>query len=550
MTDHRGPDDERPDERAGERSGERPRERPTGGETRGEGIGAGTDLDGRTGERPGERPTGRQSRQGLALGEGLGGRLDVSFGAGGGVDAGGGAVGDTGGGAGVDRGPGPHLLPAFGARHLGAGGASVALHLLVVAIVIWVGMRPLTSDASADDDDARAGRATRAPLTAFAAPPPESREARSRAAADDDDNGRAFVDGAPPDLGIVVDDEASTLDLNGFTFDLRKLTDRAAALFPFVTRRLTFALPATPPRRESHGLVNPFTPRDGDVRGQPLTMTEAELQAVIDKAWSRRERWKPFQPIAALADFYSPNEGQVPSLLRAYAVQNGLQPYVDPGVRDPRLWAQLGLVADHGHFLDFIGRYAAEHPSTKATTELLFLLDTLAQASLDGLVTLRDIDPARHLRWTRRTHPHAFDALVTIRAHYRAVLERRGLTSPDAIVAFYDELRLALLESISRTTPGGYRSSDARFLIGEIYWRQQKRAAAREIWSEMRPDAQDRYAIAAAAILATLRSSEDPSFDGGYDRARINNILDAERGRWVSFSYDRLHQFGYRFDTF
>jgi hypothetical protein len=31
---------------------------------------------------------------------------------------------------------------------------------------------------------------------------------------------------------------------------------------------------------------------------------------------------------------------------------------------------------------------------------------------------------------------------------------------------------------------------------------------------------------------------------------RIDHILDADRGRWISLSYDRLHTFGYRFDTF
>jgi len=34
------------------------------------------------------------------------------------------------------------------------------------------------------------------------------------------------------------------------------------------------------------------------------------------------------------------------------------------------------------------------------------------------------------------------------------------------------------------------------------------------------------------------------------DSARINRVLDAERGRWISFSHDRLKQFGYRFSTF
>ena len=33
-------------------------------------------------------------------------------------------------------------------------------------------------------------------------------------------------------------------------------------------------------------------------------------------------------------------------------------------------------------------------------------------------------------------------------------------------------------------------------------------------------------------------------------RQQIDLILRAEHGRWIVFSLDRLHQFGYRFDTF
>ncbi len=52
------------------------------------------------------------------------------------------------------------------------------------------------------------------------------------------------------------------------------------------------------------------------------------------------------------------------------------------------MWAQLGLAADHVDFIDFVSEYASQHPSSKTTTELLFLVDKLAQASLDALVTL------------------------------------------------------------------------------------------------------------------------------------------------------------------
>jgi hypothetical protein len=56
----------------------------------------------------------------------------------------------------------------------------------------------------------------------------------------------------------------------------------------------------------------------------------------------------------------------------------------------------------------------------------------------------------------------------------------------------------------------------------------------------------DRYADASAAIVDVLRARSGPNVD----HARINRVLDGERGRWISFSHDRLKQFGYRFSTF
>jgi len=150
------------------------------------------------------------------------------------------------------------------------------------------------------------------------------------------------------------------------------------------------------------------------------------------------------------------------------------------------------------------------------------------------------------LRWTHRANPEAFNAIVKIRAHYRDLLERKHLLSPEALKAHYDGVRLALLQSILLTTPRGYRAGDARFLIGSIYWKQGKLASARRIWREIEVDPDDRYAVAAAEIVAAMRAAEER----GIDQHRINRILQYEHGRWVSFSFDRLWKFGYHFDSF
>jgi len=258
-----------------------------------------------------------------------------------------------------------------------------------------------------------------------------------------------------------------------------------------------------------------------------------------------------------LADTHSADAGKLPALLHEYQAQDGLQPYVDASIRDPRMWTELGLAADHVEFIGFISRYAAEHPSTKATTELLFLLDELAQASLDALVTMLDTVPEEHLNWTRSSNPDAYVFVADLRRHYAAELLKKVLTSGERLSAYYDKVRLGILTSIVKTSPRGYRINDARFLIGSIYWRQGSVGAALRAWRPMTIDAGDAYATSIARIL-TIVAAETGGDRGNVDAAQttrlltpqIDAVLRAEHGRWIMFSLDRLHQFGFRFDSF
>jgi len=378
-------------------------------------------------------------------------------------------------------------------------------------------------------------------------------------------------DSAPPGLNALDPrDEAAiaarsgspTVKLPGFAFDAAKIESRAALLFPFVTPGLSLARFALAPRLDPRDTFrDPFAP-PADARPRsggkpPLVLADRAMQALIDRSWSRRDRWTPFQEILRLADAHDANAGRLPALLHEYEAQNGLQPYVDTSIRDPRLWTELGLAADHVEFIGFISRYAAEHPSTRATTELLFLLDKIAQASYDALVTLVDTMPDAQLEWTRQSNGDAFAFIVDVRRHYLNVLRRKGLDSTDALAAFYDRARLDILTGILRTTPGGYRANDARFLVGSIHWREGNVGDALRAWRQMTIDPADEYAASIARIRAAI-AAETGSDRGNVDSSetmrrlaqQINAILRAEHGRWIMFSLDRLHEFGFRFDTF
>jgi len=418
-------------------------------------------------------------------------------------------------------------------RYLSAFGGSFALHAGILALLLWrlaPGGAPVLDDVKPPDTA----------IAAFVVPP-------------EDKNYPGLNPVEPPAAGTIAplapDDRVLSLD--GFTFDAGKIADRALVLFPFISPGLALEHFGVQP----HGVTMYRRPRLGPKEAgdrasvQPLQLSEAELQRLVDRTWSRRERWAAFTPIRDLAWRSDPQAGQLPALLQRYTAQNALQPYRDKDVPDPRLWAQLGIVADHVAFIGFIRQYAADYPSTRTTIELLFLLDRIAEASQDALIALLDSDPVRDLRWTREVNPRAFQLIARLRWHYQSELSKRGLASPLAMVRHYDRVRLAILDGIARTSPGRYRTSDARFLIGTILWRQGRHAEAIENWRALSCAPADSYAAACTQMTSVIPAvgavKDDPLL-----AQQVARVLKNEQGRWWDFSYDRLKQFGYRFDTY
>ena len=297
-------------------------------------------------------------------------------------------------------------------------------------------------------------------------------------------------------------------------------------------------------------LFNPFASGTPSDPNPPLVLSDRALQDVVDSAWSRRYRWRVFRPVRELTAKYSADAGRLPMLLRRYNDQNMLQPYLDTAIPDMRLWTELGIAADHVDYITFISKYASEHPSTKATTELLFLLDKLAQGSYDALVTLLGASASR-MEWTRATSREGFELLMTAQRYYRAQLEVAHLTGGREIRLFYDRVRVAILTGIVTTAPQGYRASDARFLIGSIYWRQARADEAVRWWRDMTVDPLAMETGSARAIAQVLEAVRRAGPNGErIDRGAINAALDEEQRGWVAFWETRLKQFGYAFDTY
>lgn len=349
----------------------------------------------------------------------------------------------------------------------------------------------------------------------------------------------------------LTDTPSGQVTVGGFRFDFGKVGQRSKLLFPFLTRPLPLDLYPRPTHQGGSGpFVSPMAPAPEAARSRkpPLVITDIAMQDVIDKAWARRERWADFQPIVSLATAHHPNDGRLPALLKAYTDQNLLQPYVDPAIRDPRLWTMLAVAADSVDFIAFIKAYVKANPGTRAATELLFLLDEVAQGNHDGLATLLDTKLETDLAWTRQASRVAFDLMADLQRFYRGQMAMRGIGSAAALRSYYEEVRLSILTQIVRTSPDGYRTSDARYLIGAIHWRQGRTAAAVRWWREMTVNADDTYVIAYRDVLDVLATT-DPSLDP-VAKARVDGILASEYRRWLTASTTRLRYFGYEADEF
>jgi hypothetical protein len=397
--------------------------------------------------------------------------------------------------------------------------ASAALHAIIAAIVIAPSLRSATPDRL--NEPIAAVTVTRE-LPRLPATPDEGWD-------------------IPP-----LDAEGGReLRIEDYAFDTAKIRSRQTVLFPFLTLELTFLDRATDAmeiaRRQ---FVNPYAPAVSSERRPPLALGEAALRHVIDRAWSRRGRWRAFGEVAALIDAYHPDVGRVHDVLRGYVNQNVLQPFCDTSSRDPRFWAMLENAADHADFLRLGREVATNAPSSRSTTELLFLLEKLANANRDTLILLLDTSVDHDLSRSTLADSSSRALVSALQAHYGAWLREEGLDSLTAIRKRYDEIRLRLLATIVETTPVGYRAGDARFLAGAIAFRRGEVAEALRWWRPIQPDAADIYVSLYSQVLDAIRAPRV------VDGRRVERILANVHGRWRVSSIDRLRQFGYACDAY
>ena len=417
-------------------------------------------------------------------------------------------------------------------RRISAHVVSAAMHASVVALLAFgSNVNPTIASRHTDGEAPR-----RSKPAVFVVPPAPDSLPGLRPTEETNDGTSERISGHP------------VLSIPGLTLNVRKVAARANLLFPVITPGLALEqfLPADFSDRPS--LANPFSGSADAARTvhAPLSADAQARQGLVDRSWSRHERWRAFQALAPLIGQYSGSDGDLPRVLQMYFEQNGLQPFVDAGTPDQRVWAQLAIAADHIDFIGFVSQYMAARQASKTTTGLLFVLDTVIQSNLDVILTVLALDPGQDLTLTKRTNQAAFDLIVQVQQRCRAELTKRRLTSAAAVATYYDAIRQAILDTIVRTSPNGYRTGDARYLMGAIYWRQGNVDAAINQWRSIKNDDADTFRFVYSPILAAVAAgSSRVAMIAAVDRA-----LSLERSQWRSLSYDRLKKFGYHFDTF
>lgn len=357
----------------------------------------------------------------------------------------------------------------------------------------------------------------------------------------------ARIEVPPREESIAVDraippEELSGYDISGLPFNILKIERRRPSLFPFLTADLSFIdRIASDLRASSAQLRNPLAP---ELRAAPLEIDGELLQQLIDESWSRRDRWQRFKHIAGLLVGHDAHDGQAPALVRGYLDQNLLQPYCYGKTKDGQFWALLENATDHADFLEFIRGYVRTRSASRTTTELLFLMDELAQANREAAMTVMATSVSKDLATTAVQSPHAARLAAAVGNDLRAWFAARGESAHRDMRAAYNRLRLHVLATIVEITPNGYRDADARYLAGEIFYREGNVEEAVEWWRRMRPMPGDTYATAAIAIKNVI---DQP---GALDPLALYRIVAGESARWRDINFQRLKQFGYRCDSY
>ena len=327
-----------------------------------------------------------------------------------------------------------------------------------------------------------------------------------------------------------------------FTLDLARIRQRRNDLFPFVTWDLSFLDDAHASSASAGiGFPSEYLPA-ASANDRSLVLSDAALQELVDRSWSRQQRWTNLGELVKLADRYEGNHGDLARTFRAYVQQNIPQPYETHGFADPLFWIVLTLASDDAPLVEYASRYIRAHPSSRVTTELLFLLDESAESSCDVLARVLTVgSPALPLDATRRSNVDAYNLALSLSAAYRAWLSQFDVNPVKRCTA----ARTAILRRIIDTSPDGYGAADARVRLGTMLWAAGRQREAEAWWGGVGRDERGVF----ERVGRELRNAVDEGAVEN-DPGRIRRILSDQDERWRETADERLKHFGWTADRF
>src|SRR4051812_17075328 len=399
------------------------------------------------------------------------------------------------------------LHPRTAARVVRGGSASAIVHGLLVLVLALAGRAPMGHP--------ELPRSPRVVLLDALPGSPETPPRREPEAPFRDQRDEH----APDALPLTVRNYVSGDEL---TIDLARIRQRRNDLFPFVTWDLR-AL-GDRPASVAKGIEWPSAFLPGSSASTlPLSLSPDALQSLIDRAWSRRERWVNLHELVTLTGRYDPDTGDLARVFNGYVTQNVPQPYEDWAFPDPVFWITVTLAADDAPLLQFALDYLKQHPASRVTTELLFLLDDSAATSCDvlGQVLMVGTDELP-LDVTKRSNPDAYDLAASLSSAYKSWIRRYNVNAAERCIV----ARTTILRRIIDTSPDRYGAADARFRLGEMMWRVGRREDAVRWWRGMAPDQRNAYDQARRELLGAIA---DGSI--GNNPQRIDSILANEERR-------------------
>ena len=191
--------------------------------------------------------------------------------------------------------------------------------------------------------------------------------------------------------------------------------------------------------------------------GPNLHMTDKEMQKLLDGMMPRPKE-EQFRHVFEYISKYNGNDGDLPKLVRELYSQNMIR--VLYTASSPKINAinSLEEMLNKPQLFKYAYGYLKENPDSKVAVEMLFMLESTYQLTLEGAGLLYE---------NGRGNNESKDVQAEVINRVQASLEERFAGNMGMLTERITEKRIELLKRVVEI--GNYRRNDALFLLAGIY---------------------------------------------------------------------------------